>query len=164
MPSDLMQAPALVTRTKKGPKAVVWEDIVLAYGNTFGVHLSGSIPDILDDVRFMGLAQTDFGTFMLRSLAVLTSDAGHRMVQALDPGHSYKTHPVVFQGVKLFQAQYQRIGTQDDVRAQIEIVPIERDTPIRAVRRPEGNLSTPVENVTDMAVENVTLRRQVTSL
>lgn len=74
-PHDIGERIALVVRVDGKLRSYHWERVVADYGNTFGAHLSTTVPAVLDQVRFMGFANADFGTFMLRSLAVLAAES-----------------------------------------------------------------------------------------
>ena len=137
VPDGLMSAVALFVRSDKGARRATWEDVVTDYGNTFGAHLSTTVPVLLDDVHYFGLSETDFGTYMLRSAGVLTSSACHELLQQLKADDKLVTHSPYMDGAQITQAIYLREAGKDDLRVQVRREKWKRAGPIMSVRNAE---------------------------
>ena len=138
VPDQLMLAVPLFVRSSAGTRRATWESVVSDYGNTFGAHLSTSVPAILDDVHYFGLSETDFGTYMLRSLGVLTSSACHELLHQLDPNNTAVTHHPYMAGTQIYAAMYLREDGKDDLRVNIRRKNWKQAGPVMTVRNPEG--------------------------
>lgn len=138
VPDQLMAAAPLFVRTNAGARRATWENVVSDYGNTFGAHLSTTVPEMLDDVHYFGLSETDFGTYMLRSLGVLTSSVCHELLHQLDPSHTPITHNPYVAGTQIYAAVYLREGGKDDLRANIRREDWKKAAPVMTVRNLEG--------------------------
>jgi hypothetical protein len=137
VPDDLMSAIALFSRSAKGTRLVSWEDVVTDYGNTFGAHLSTTVPVLLDDVHYFGLSETDFGTYMLRSIGVLTSSVCHELLQELKADDDPATHCSYMAGTQIYQAMYLRDGGKDDLRVNMRRENWKKAAPIMTIRNAE---------------------------
>jgi len=137
MPDEFMSAIALFVRSAKASRRVTWQDVVTDYGNTFGAHLSTTVPILLDDVHYFGLSETDFGTYMLRSAGVLTSSVCHELLQQLKADDYAITHSPYMAGTQIFQAIYLREGGKDDLRVGMRREEWKKAGPILTVRNPD---------------------------
>jgi hypothetical protein len=137
VPDEFMSANALFARAAKGARCVTWRDIVSDYGNTFGAHLSTTVPILLDDVHYLGLSETDFGTYMLRSAGVLTSSVCHELLQQLKTDDEAVTHSPYMAGTQIYQAIYLREAGKDDLRVNMRREEWKKAAPIMTVRSPE---------------------------
>jgi hypothetical protein len=138
VPDQLMIAVPLFVRSSAGTRRATWESVVSDYGNTFGAHLSTTVPAILDDVHYFGLSETDFGTYMLRSLGVLTSSVCHELLHRLDQNNTAVTHPPYMAGTQIYAAMHLREDGKDDLRVNIQREDWKKAGPIMTVRNPEG--------------------------
>jgi hypothetical protein len=137
VPDELMSAIALFSRSAKGTRRVSWEDVVTDYGNTFGAHLSTTVPVLLDDVHYFGLSETDFGTYMLRSIGVLTSSVCHELLQKLKADHEVATHSSYMVGTQIYGAIYLREAGKDDLRVHMRREDWKTAAPIMTIRNAE---------------------------
>jgi hypothetical protein len=137
VPEELMSTTALFVRSPKGTRSVKWEDVVTDYGNTFGAHLSTTVPILLDEVHYFGLSETDFGTYMLRAIGVLTSSVCHELLQQLKAAAQPVTHSAYMAGTQIYQAIYLREAGKDDLRVNVRREEWKKAGPIMTVRNPE---------------------------
>ena len=138
VPDELMSAVALFCRASNGTRRVTWEDVATDYGNTFGAHLSTTVPVLLDDVHFFGLSETDFGTYMLRSIGVLTSNVCHELLQQLKVADDPATHSPYMAGTQIFEAIYMREDGKDDLRVNMRREDWKKTGPIMTIRNAES--------------------------
>ncbi|MEO8622896.1 MAG: hypothetical protein ABI625_17620 [bacterium] len=66
---------------------------------------------MLDNVHFFGLSETDFATYVLRALGVLTSSVCHELLQQVDPAHVPVDYERDFCGTQIFQLIYRFNGS-----------------------------------------------------
>lgn len=137
VPDELMSATALFVRSRQGTRGATWEDIVTDYGNTFGAHLGTTVPTLLDDVHYFGLSETDFGTYMLRSIGVLVSDACHELLRRMEVDDKPASYSPYMAGMQIFQAIYLREGSKDDLRVNLRREAWKKAGPIMTVRNSE---------------------------
>ena len=137
VPDGFMSVVALFVRSAKGARRATWENVVTDYGNTFGAHLSTTVPVLLDDVHYFGLSKTDFGTYMLRSAGVITSSVCHELLQHLRVDDEPVTHSPYMAGAQIFQAIYLREAGKDDLRVQLRREEWKKAGPIMSVRNAE---------------------------
>jgi hypothetical protein len=52
-----------------------WNQVVTDYGNTFGAHLSPTVPDVLNEIALYGGPEGTLGGLALRSAAVVAESA-----------------------------------------------------------------------------------------
>jgi len=138
VPDQLMLAVPLSVRSSAGIRRATWDNVVSDYGNTFGAHLSTTVPAILDDVHYFGLTETDFGTYMLRSLGVLASSVCHELVRQIDPHSIAVTHNPYMAGTQIYEAMYLREGGTDDLRVGMRKEEWTKAGPVMTVRNQEG--------------------------
>ena len=110
---------AIVTRTNDHHLKFTWQAIVEDYGNTFGAHLSRTVPEILDQVKYLGVGPTDFGSYMLRSLGVVASAAAHQLLREQDSCHQLVEHESYFHGTEISEVLYLRKEGKDDLRVEL---------------------------------------------
>lgn len=138
VPDELMMANAVVALTTEGGiVSASWEKVVIDYGNTFGAHLSTTVPGILDDVHYYGLSETDFGTFMLRTLGVVISSSCHEVLSKLDPAHESVTHDHYMAGAHIIRAVYFRSDTTDELTVEFSLKKGRRSVSLMSVKTPD---------------------------
>ena len=138
VPNQLMHAVPLFIRSKAGTHHATWENVVTDYGNTFGAHISTTVPVILDDVHFYGLSETDFGTYMLRSLGVLASSVCHELILQVDSSHIAVDHSVYFDGSQIIAAEYIFEDGKDILNASIRRENWKKEGAIMSIPSTEG--------------------------
>lgn len=97
-----------------------WEQVVEDYGNTFGSHLSRTIPVLFDRVQIYGLGHIDFGSFMLRNLAVVVSSCAQELIQSLGQGYSPTSINPYFNGIQITRGTYHRRGGKEYLQAKVQ--------------------------------------------
>lgn len=138
VPDGVMHAAALFIRSTDGARTATWEDVVTDYGNTFGAHLSTTVPKLLDEVHYFGLSETDFGAYMLRALGVLTSSACHELLSRLDAKHTHALHDTYMAGTRVYAAVYLSEHGLDDLRVQLSRAQWTKPGPVMTLRNPVG--------------------------
>ena len=131
---------AIVTRTNDHHLKFTWQAIVEDYGNTFGAHLSRTVPEILDQVQYLGVGPTDFGSYMLRSLGVVASAAAHQLLREQDSCHQLVEHESYFHGTEISEVLYLRKEGKDDLRVELRRKRWNEAGRIMTVRNAEGKL------------------------
>ena len=140
VPDQLMLAVPLFVRSEAGKRRANWEKVITEYGNTFGAHLSTTVPEILDDVHYFGLSETDFGTYMLRSLGVMISNVCHELIHHLDHSHIAATHKLYMAGVYIFTAEF--MTEKDETKIGLMLEPFDKERKIMSYRNTEGETIT----------------------
>ncbi|CAN5131582.1 hypothetical protein BH18GEM1_BH18GEM1_17830 [soil metagenome] len=136
--SELLETVPLFVRLESGSMQFTWQAIIDDYGNSFGAHLSVTIPRILDLVRFVGVGSTDFGTFMLRTVGVAASHASHRLLTDISKAHESIVHDPYFFGSEITGILYLRRAGKEDVRARIRRKNWKEPGIVCAVATPSG--------------------------
>lgn len=119
VPSGLRSSICLLKHDGKKLRQFTWSDIVENYGNTHGAHLGQTVPRMLDEVRLHGLGTADFGTYMLRTLAVQISSVCHSLLKQRNPAHTIVAHDRYFQGVEVLAVNFKEYGTQRTLEARV---------------------------------------------
>lgn len=138
VPDQLMLAVPLFVRSNAGVRRANWERVVTDYGNTFGAHLSTTVPAILDDVHYFGMSETDFGTYMLRSLGVMISSVCHELIHQIDQNNVAVTHQPYMAGLNIFTAMILYKDGKDDMHVGLMFESFEKEMPIMSYRNPVG--------------------------
>jgi hypothetical protein len=118
IPTGLIESTALKVNVEGQASTVSWEQLIKSYGNTYGAHLSTTLPAILDGVRLHGVCEADIGTYMLRSLGVLASGVSHELLRQVDPTHSGVAYDFYFEGVQLLGIACVRLRNSDIVTVE----------------------------------------------
>lgn len=118
IPSGLRATICLVKADKDKLRKFTWDDVIDAYGNTVGAHLGQNVPRILDEVRLHGFGDTDFGSYMLRSIGVKISNVCHALLKAHNPQHESVSHDSFFQGISVTVVNFRFDGKQHSLEAK----------------------------------------------
>ncbi|MCV7008232.1 hypothetical protein [Mycobacterium gordonae] len=84
---------------KGAPRRVnSWEQLITEYANTYGSHLSGTIPHLLSHASSMGYSgNLDVGEYLIHCAGLVAEDALQQVLKAIDgdaaqpPGHRLQT-------------------------------------------------------------------------
>lgn len=138
IPKGLMESTALTARVGHRTEKVSWEKLVKSYGNTYGAHLSTTLPGILDGVKLHGVCEADIGTYMLRSLGVIASGVCNTMLRRVDPAHSSVTYDFYFEGVQLLGIACVRLRNSDIVTVEFSTRRGHLSMPLLSFAFPDG--------------------------
>jgi hypothetical protein len=119
VPNDLSSTKCTLVKVENELLEINWEQVVEAYGNTFGSHLSRTIPALFDRVQMYGLGHVDFGSFMLRNLAVAISSCAHSLLGELIENYRPKSHNRYFNGIQISTATYYRRDGKEYLKANV---------------------------------------------
>lgn len=117
--TELMSQVAIVVRAAKSALRFTWQAVIDDYGNSFGAHLTRTVPRILDATRFYGVGPTDIGTYMLWSIGIAASAAAHELLVTSDSSHVPAAHGRYLAGTEITEVLYLREGGKDDLRARV---------------------------------------------
>jgi hypothetical protein len=85
--------PALIVRS--APRRVsTWEQVIREYGNTFGSHLSGTIPHLLSEISSIcHSGPLDLGEYLIHCAGIVAEDALDQALATIDgdPGAATKS-------------------------------------------------------------------------
>ncbi|OBA70602.1 hypothetical protein A5641_12185 [Mycobacterium sp. 1554424.7] len=76
--------PALIVRS--APRRVsTWEQVIREYGNTFGSHLSGTIPHLLSEISSICYSgPLDLGEYLIHCAGIVAEDALQQALSTID--------------------------------------------------------------------------------
>lgn len=118
VPTGLRTTTCVAKMEQGKVRTFTWETLIDAYGNTFGSHLGQKIPKLLDEVRLHGFGDTDFGSYMLRSIGVAISAACHVLLLQVNTSHKPVTHDPLFQGMEVTAVNFTFDGRQHSLEAK----------------------------------------------